>query len=197
MRPPLGAFFPAILLFSLTLTWRRASWSAGTTRLRYVRIDRPVFMCGGAFELSPPRLAPAPRVLLATVHRSGLGLLRCTGYPGVPFCSFSIFCLICTCLCTVTGIFVVLYVFASLALIFRIDKDISHSCCSTVSAQLECCELGFASHLIDLLLDDRFFLCTVFFMILDFSIFIMWTSCWSCWSCMPTTCSTVRCWILS
>ena len=32
----------------------------------------------------------------------------------------------------------------------------SHSCCSsTVYARLECCELGFASHLIDLLLDDR------------------------------------------
>ena len=30
----------------------RASWSAGTPRLRYVRIDRPVFMSGGAFELS-------------------------------------------------------------------------------------------------------------------------------------------------
>ena len=30
----------------------RASWSAGTPRLRCVRIDRPVFMSGGAFELS-------------------------------------------------------------------------------------------------------------------------------------------------
>ena len=38
-----GALAP--LLFSLTLTWLRASWSAGTTRLRHVRIDRPVFMC--------------------------------------------------------------------------------------------------------------------------------------------------------
>ena len=32
----------------------------------------------------------------------------------------------------------------------------SHSCCSsTVSTRLECWELGFASQLIDLLLDDR------------------------------------------
>ena len=32
----------------------------------------------------------------------------------------------------------------------------SHSCCSsTVPTRLECWELGFASHLIDLLLDDR------------------------------------------
>ena len=47
----MSAFFPAVLLFSLTLTWLRASWSAGTPRLRHVRIDRPVFVSGGAFKL--------------------------------------------------------------------------------------------------------------------------------------------------
>ena len=48
------SFFPSLLqlLFSLTLTWLRASWSTGTTRLRHVRIDRPVFMSGGAFMLA-------------------------------------------------------------------------------------------------------------------------------------------------
>ena len=71
-----------------SLTWQCASWSAGTTRLRHVRKDRLVFMSGGAFELSLPLLAPFPRVLLTTAHhessRCGLGLLRYTGYPGVP-----------------------------------------------------------------------------------------------------------------
>ena len=37
-----------------------------------------------------------------------------------------------------------------------IDRDIFHSCySSTVSKRLECCELRLASHLIDVLLDDR------------------------------------------
>ena len=47
--------------------------------------------------------------------------------------------------------------FASLAtfVVYRTGK-VSHSCCSsTVSARLVCCGLGFASHLIDLHLDDR------------------------------------------
>ena len=48
----MSAFFPAVLLFSLTLTWLRSSWSAGTPRLRHVRIDRLVFISGGALELS-------------------------------------------------------------------------------------------------------------------------------------------------
>ena len=39
-----------------------------------------------------------------------------------------------------------------------------------------------------------FFLCTVFFIILDCSIFTVWSS---CWACMFTTGSTVRCLILS
>ena len=86
---------PSLLQLSiLLLTWHRASWSAGTPRLRHVRKHRQVFMSGGAFMLS--LLAPFPRVLLATLHRDsslrsalglscGLGLLRYTGYPGVPF----------------------------------------------------------------------------------------------------------------
>ena len=75
----MSAFFPAALLFSLTLTWLRASWSAGTPRLRHVRIDRPVFMSGGAFELS---LSSQARL-----SRSATPLLRwnraptCSGYP--------------------------------------------------------------------------------------------------------------------
>ena len=135
-------------------------------------------MSGGAFELSLLRLAPFPRVLLLTVHREscrcGLGLLRHTEYPRVPFRSFSIFCIICTCLRTVAGIFVnlvdvlhlrnlcgvhhfgILYLLHRWHKALRIDRVIFHSCCcSTVSARLECCELGFASHLIYLLLDDR------------------------------------------
>ena len=103
----------------------------------------------------------------------GLGLLRYTGYPGVPFVLSASFCIICT-LCTVSGIsdnlvdvlhlrnlhgvhhFGILYLLHHWHKSLRIDKDIFHSCCSsTVSARLECCELGFASHLIDLLLDDR------------------------------------------
>ena len=47
--------------------------------------------------------------------------------------------------------------FASLAsvVVYRQGK-MSHSCCSsTVFALLECCGLGFAAHLIDLLPDDR------------------------------------------
>ena len=114
-----------------------------------MRIDRPVFMSGGAFELSLPRLPPFPRVLLATVHREssrcGLGLLRYTRYPGVPSCSFSIFCIICTCLCTVTGIsdnlvdvlhlrnlhgvhhIGILYLLHRWHQSLRIDRDIFHS----------------------------------------------------------------------
>ena len=50
----------------------------------------------------------------------------------------------------------ILYLLHRWYLSVRIDRDIFYSCCSsTVSKPLECCAIGFASHLIDLLLDDR------------------------------------------
>ena len=45
LRPPQSAFtFAAVFL----LTWPRASWSAGTPRLRRACTDRPVYTSGGA-----------------------------------------------------------------------------------------------------------------------------------------------------
>ena len=84
---------------------------------------------------------------------------------GCFFCSFSIFCIICTRLCMVTGIFDnlidVLHLrsftgsplwysvpFASLASVVAYRTGhLSFGCPATVSARFECCELGFASHL--------------------------------------------------
>ena len=65
LRPPQSAFtFAAVFL----LTWPRASWSAGTPRLRRVCTDRPVYTSGGAKLLSfvpPSLLAPFHRLPLS------------------------------------------------------------------------------------------------------------------------------------
>ena len=56
--------FAAVFL----LTWPRASWSAGTPRLRRVCTDRPVYTSGGAKLLSfmhPSLLAPFHRLPLS------------------------------------------------------------------------------------------------------------------------------------
>ena len=115
VRPPLSAFLPAALLFSLTLTltWLRASWSAGSPRLRHARFDRTVYMSGGAFKLSLPRASThvwhrftccrsrlfiVSLLVVCTLHLSrcfalhwafrlacGQGLLRYPLCSGVPF----------------------------------------------------------------------------------------------------------------
>ena len=55
--------------FVLTFTWLRASWSAGSPRLRRARIDRPVYMSGGAFTPSLPRASSTSgTVSLAPTH---------------------------------------------------------------------------------------------------------------------------------
>ena len=65
LRLPQSAFtFAAVSL----LTWPRASWSAGTPRLRRVSTDRPVYTSSGAKLLSfmpPSLLAPFHRLPLS------------------------------------------------------------------------------------------------------------------------------------
>ena len=66
---------PSLLQLSfLLLTWLRASWSAGTPRLRCVRTDRQVYTSGGALLLSlslvlQALLAPFRRLSLRTLSR--------------------------------------------------------------------------------------------------------------------------------
>ena len=129
----------------LLLTWHCASWSAGTLL---------VWWSLGALSL-PRRFS-----------RCGLGLLRYTGYPGVPFVLSASSA---SASARSLGSLMILYLrqssrCAPLSVPFlrrwhqslRTDREDVHSCCSaTVSALLDSCEPCFAPHLIDLLQDDR------------------------------------------
>ena len=94
--------FVRVLQFSWTLTWLRASCSAGTPRLRHVRIDRPVFMSEPS---NPSSLSSEARLL--GICNSGPGDCPAASLePGINMfwisavMSVGIFWIICTCLCT-------------------------------------------------------------------------------------------------
>ena len=115
-------------------------------------------MSGGAFLLSftlllHARLAPFPGLQILTLSREssrcGLGLLRYTGYPGDPVVLSTP-----SALSARVSLYIITQNFDNLVDVVPTGK-MPHSCCSsTVLARLVCCGLGFASHLIDLLLDE-------------------------------------------